>query len=99
MITQKFFVRYRKARSNQWEAFLVKSFFFSFSKEGIFVGRVYTRTFLGAIIASNLLPLVLKKVFSFEMIKNDTCLRNASKQNTQTFKNIPLKNAPMPPNG
>ena len=35
---------------------------------------------LGAIIAPNLLPWVLEKIFPFEMIKNDVCLGGVRKQ-------------------
>ena len=39
----------------------------------------YSRHLLGATIAPNLLPLVLKKLFLLEMVKNGICLGDASK--------------------
>lgn len=50
-------------------------------------------------VAPNLLPGVLKKVFSLEMVKNKTYLWDTSKQNELFLSNsVPeKKNAPMPP--
>ena len=52
---------------------------------------------LGATIAPNLMPWVLRKIFSLEMVKNGNCLESRSKQNALFSENVPLKNAPMPP--
>ena len=51
--------------------------------------RAYSRPLLGATIAPNLVPWVLKKIFSFEMVKNDIHLDGASKQNALISKNMP----------
>ena len=51
---------------------------------------------LGAIIAHNVVPCFLKRIFSLEMVKNDICLGGSSKQNATFLKKIAAKNAPMP---
>ena len=43
--------------------------------------RTYSRHLLGAAIAPNLVPLVLKKIFLLEMVKNGICLGGVIKQN------------------
>ena len=43
----------------------------------------------------NLVPWVLRKIFSLEMVKNYICLRRASKQNAPFSEYFPQKNAPM----
>ena len=45
------------------------------------VSRAYSRPLLVAIIAPTPVPLFLKKIFSLEIVKNDICLGDASKQN------------------
>ena len=59
--------------------------------------RAYSRPLLGAIIAPNIAPWVFKKVFSFEMIKNNICLGGKSKQSAFFFEKCAPKNTPMPP--
>ena len=51
--------------------------------------RAYSRPLLGATIAPNLVPWVLEKIFSLEMVKNDICLGDESKQNTLFSENVP----------
>ena len=51
--------------------------------------RAYSRPLLGATIAPNLVPWVLRKIFSLEMGKNDIYLGGASKQNTLSSENLP----------
>ena len=58
--------------------------------------RAYSRHLLGATIALNLVPWVLKKKKLLEMVKNDICLGCASKQNAFFPKKYAPKNAPMP---
>ena len=58
--------------------------------------RVYSRTLLGSIIAPNLVPWVLEKLFLLEIVKIDICSGGASKQIPLFQKNVPPKNAPMP---
>ena len=43
--------------------------------------KAYSRPLLGAIIVPNLVLWVLKKMFLLETVKNDICLKSASKQN------------------
>ena len=43
--------------------------------------RAYSRHLLGVTITANQVPLVLKKIFLLEMVKNGICLGGASKQN------------------
>ena len=43
--------------------------------------KAYSRHLLGATITPNQVPLVLKKLFLLEMVKNGICLGGASKQN------------------
>ena len=59
--------------------------------------RVYSEPLLGVTIAPNLVPLVRRKIFSLEMVKNDFCLVGASKQNALFSEIVPQKNTPMPP--
>ena len=42
--------------------------------------RTYFITLLGVIIASNLVPSVLQKIFLLEIDENDICLGGTSKQ-------------------
>ena len=60
------------------------------------IGRVYSRSLLGANIAPSLVSRVLKKIYSLEMVENDICLESESKQNA-LLKKRALKNVPMPP--
>ena len=46
---------------------------------------------MGAIIALNLVPWVLKKIYSAEIDKNGTYLKGASKQNALFQKICPKK--------
>ena len=57
--------------------------------------RVYYGRLLRGAIAPNLVPRVLKSIFSSEMVKNDICLGKSSKQNVLFSKIVPLKNTPM----
>ena len=56
-----------------------------------FAIRAYSRTMLGATIASNLVLLVLKKRFSLETVKNDICSGVTCKQNAPFFRKYALK--------
>ena len=47
---------------------------------GLFQKKRLCQT-LGATIALNLVPLVLKKIFLLEIVKNGICLGGASKKN------------------
>ena len=60
------------------------------------VYRVFFRPLLGATIALNLVPWVLKKELSLEMDKNNIYLEWASKQNALFFRKLALKNTLMP---
>ena len=51
--------------------------------------RANSGPFLGATLAPNLAPWVLKKIFSLEIVKNDFYLGGASKQNAFFSKNVP----------
>ena len=53
--------------------------------------RAYSGLLLGTIIAPILVPWFLKKIFSSEMVKNDSCLGGASKQNAFFSENMPQK--------
>ena len=59
------------------------------------MNRAYSIRLLVATIAPNLVPLVLKKMFLLEMVKNGICLGGASKQNGLFSKKCVPKNAPM----
>ena len=61
--------------------------------------RTHFRTLLGVSIASSLVPSVFEKIFSLEIVENDICLGGTSKQMPffPRKKNVPPKNAPMPP--
>ena len=56
----------------------------------------YYRLFLGATVAHSLVPQVLKKIFSLEIVKNDICVVGASKQNALFFKTFTQKEHPCP---
>ena len=58
--------------------------------------RAYSRPLLGAIIAPNLVPWFLEKIFLLEVIKNDICFGGASKQNAPFWKNLPQKTHACP---
>ena len=58
--------------------------------------RAYSKPLSGATIAPNLVLWVLRKIFSLEMVKNDTCLGGASKKNVLFSENVPPKIAPIP---
>ena len=62
-----------------------------FTSEMYSLSRAYSRP--------NLVHWVLRKIFSLEMVKNDSCLGDASKNKKKAFfsENVPPKNAPMPP--
>ena len=49
----------------------------------------YSRSLLSATIAPNLVPSDLKKLFPFEMVKNDIYLGGASKQNALSSESVP----------
>ena len=51
--------------------------------------RAFSWPLLDATIAPNLVPWVLEKIFSFEMVKNDICLGGASKPNALFSENVP----------
>ena len=51
--------------------------------------RAYSGPLLGTTIAPNLVPWVLKKIFSLEMVKNDICLEAANKQNALFSESMP----------
>ena len=51
--------------------------------------RAFSRPLLGVTIAPSLVPCVLRKIFSLEMVKNDTCLGGTSKQNALFSENAP----------
>ena len=44
-----------------------------------------------------MVPWDLEKIFSLEIVESDVCLGGASKQMLFFQKNVPPKNAPMPP--
>ena len=58
--------------------------------------RAYSRRLLGATIARNLLPWVLKKIILLEIVKNGVCFGSVSKQNALFPKKCAPNNAPMP---
>ena len=58
--------------------------------------QAYSRPLFGAIIAPNLVPWVLKKIFSLEMGKNDIYLWGCKQTKGSFFRKFALKNAPMP---
>ena len=58
--------------------------------------RAYSRRLLGATIAPNLLPWVLKQIFLLEMVKNGICFGSVSKQNALCTKKCAPINATMP---
>ena len=51
--------------------------------------RTYSRHLLGVTIAPNLVPWVLKELFSLEIVKNDICLASVRKQNALFSENVP----------
>ena len=51
--------------------------------------RGYSKTLLGAIIAPNLMPWVLEKLFLLEIGENNIYLRGPSKQMPFLQKNVP----------
>ena len=57
-----------------------------------------TYALLGSIIASNLVPWVLEKIFLLEIVKIGICLGGASKQMPLFQKNVPPKNRTYAPN-
>ena len=59
--------------------------------DSMYTYRAYSRHLLGATIAPNLVPWVLKKILSLEMGKNDIYLGGASKQNALLQKIYPKK--------
>ena len=61
------------------------------------VYRVYSTPLLGMTIALNLVPWILKKIFSLETDKNDVYLGGASKQNA-IFQKICSKKRTHAPN-
>ena len=50
--------------------------------------RVYSINFWGVIIARNLLPWDLEKIYSLEIVENDFCLGVASKKMPFFQKNV-----------
>ena len=61
----------------------------------IYIYRAYSGPLLGATIAPNIVPWVLKKIFSLKMVENDICLRGTSK--CPFFRKYALENASMLP--
>ena len=51
--------------------------------------RAYSRPLLGVTIIPNLVPWVLKKIFSLEMCRNDIYLWGGRKQNALFLENSP----------
>ena len=47
--------------------------------------RTYSKPLLGGTIAPNLVPGVLKKIFSLEMVKNRICLGRGVQANKMPF--------------
>ena len=58
--------------------------------------RAYSGHLLGATIAPNLVPLVLRKIFLLEIVKNDICLGGTSEQNAFFSEKCTLKTHPRP---
>ena len=58
--------------------------------------RAYSIHLLGATIEPNLVPWVLKKIFSLEMVKNGICLGGASKQNALFSEKLASETYPCP---
>ena len=64
-------------------------------RESLNPGRTYSRSLLGATIAPNLEPCVLKKILSLEMVKNDVCKGVQAKKMLVFQRNVPLKTTPV----
>ena len=63
--------------------------FLCYVGNGFGMPKAYSRPLLGATVTPNLVPWVLKKIFSVEMVKNDIRLGGASKQNALFSENMP----------
>ena len=64
-------------------------------RESLNPETTYSRSLLGATIAPNLEPCVLKKIFSLEMVQNDICKGVQAKKMLVFRKNVSLKTTPM----